>query len=159
MTHGTVPKKNGRPSGYTEELAAEICQLIASGKSLVTICSQKNMPTRTTIYDWLDKHKRFADNYARARDERADFYADESLDIADNSGFDAVIVDGRAVVNSEAINRARLRIDTRKWYASKLAPKKYGEKVEATLVGAGGGAVEHRIEIVIVDPAKRSDAS
>lgn len=67
--------------------------------------------------EWLGKHAEFAAQYARAREEQADHYADELLEIADTT---------------KDPNKARLQIDARKWKASKLAPKKYGEKLDIT---------------------------
>jgi hypothetical protein len=36
----------------------------------------------------------------------------------------------------------RLRIDTRKWIASKLKPKKYGDKIEQEIKGEMGLTVQ-----------------
>ena len=42
------------------------------------------------------------------------------------------------VLNNEVIQRSKIRIDTRKWLASKLKPKKYSEKLQTELSGPGG---------------------
>lgn len=69
--------------------------------------------------------------YAKAKQNQVETLIDQCLQIADDSGFDATINDqGKVVCNSEAINRARLRIDTRKFLAQKLAPRIYGDKQE-----------------------------
>jgi hypothetical protein len=131
----------GRPTDYSPALAAEICEAIASGKKVSEICQSDHMPVTSTVYLWIGKHKEFSDQYAKAQADRSNLMADEILEIADNSGFDAVVVDGKAVVNGEAINRARLRVDTRKWLMSKMQPKKYGDKLETTLQNPDGSPI------------------
>lgn len=121
------------------------------------MCEEREgWPAERTIYQWLEKHEEFVQKYARARERQADREVDQIVVIADDSGFDAQIVDGRAVVNSESVNRARLRVDARKWRASKLAAKKYGDKITQEQTGAGGGPIEHvhTIERRIVRDAK-----
>lgn len=129
-------KRPGRPSNYSEALANKICALLAEGQSLLTICKHEDMPARGTVMRWLaeDSHVGFRDKYARAREEQADFYAAQIVEIADE---DIATVskkddDGNEVevaFDSVAVQRNRLRVDARKWYASKLAPKKYGDKL------------------------------
>lgn len=114
----------GRPSLYTQELADEICSQLAEGKSLRTVCTAETMPSKSTVFKWLREVKAFSDQYARAKEESADALADEMLDIADDSERD---YNGEKL-NGENIQRARLRVDTRKWIAAKLKPKKYGDK-------------------------------
>lgn len=106
----------GRPSGYSQELADRLCEQLADGKSLRTICKSEDMPGKTTVLRWLRDNEDFRGQYARARDEQADSIADEMIDIADGG-------DGGDV------QRDRLRVDTRKWVASVLKPKKYGDSV------------------------------
>ena len=126
-----LPKKLGAPSTYTPELAAAICEHIAAGKSLRTIAAMDGMPAQSTIMVWLDgKHPDFTEQYARAREAQADKLAEETLLIADESSQDTYVdADGNVKTNTEAIQRSKLRVDTRKWLASKMAPKKYGDKV------------------------------
>ncbi|MDE2104683.1 MAG: hypothetical protein KGL39_46030 [Patescibacteria group bacterium] len=109
-------KKKGRPSEYTKATANLLCERIADGESLRAICREDGMPGKSTVFEWLAAHQDFADHYARARETQADSLADEIIDIADNSSLDA--------------NDKRVRIDTRKWLAGKLRPKKYGDKLE-----------------------------
>ncbi len=79
------------------------------------------MPAMRTIFAWMRLHEEFSNNYTRAREQQADTFADEMQAIADNSDGDH--------------QRDRLRIDTRKWIASKLKPKKYGDKIEVEHAG------------------------
>ncbi len=93
-----------------------VCARIARGESLRSACKDKDLPDRDTINRWLnaDNDGALCGQYARAREEQADFYADEIVTIADTEP-DAAI--------------ARVRIDARKWVASKLRPKRYGDKL------------------------------
>lgn len=127
----------GRPTDYTPELAQEICDAIAcDSKGLRRLCNEnEHWPVRTIIYRWLRKHSEFRHLYMQAKENQIESLVDEILDIADNTSQDTIVKfdsDGneREVCNSEWINRSRLRIDTRKWLAGKLAPKIYGEKVK-----------------------------
>jgi hypothetical protein len=126
----------GRPSDYTPELADAICARLADGESLRTVCLTEGMPDKSTVFRWLRTHESFRDQYARAKEESADALTDEMLDIADDGTNDWMEVhgkEGEAIgwkENGEAISRSRLRVDTRKWIASKLKPKKYGDKIE-----------------------------
>lgn len=103
-----------RPSDYTEEIAAAICERMADGESLRSICRDDAMPSKSSVFKWLRLHKSFADQYARALESRADSHADDLIDIADDPALDP--------------NDKRVRIDARKWVAARLRPKVYGEK-------------------------------
>lgn len=99
----------------------------------------KDLPSYSSIMAWLDADEKLLDRYTRAKEAQADFMADEILDIADDGSNDWMErhdKDGNNVgwqVNGEHVQRSRLRIESRKWLASKLKPKKYGEKT--TLAG------------------------
>jgi hypothetical protein len=135
----------GRPSDFTPEIADRICAQLADGKSLRSICLAEEMPDKSTVFRWLRTHDSFRDQYARAKEESADALADEMLDIADDGANDWMQNNDPENVgwrqNGEAMQRSRLRVDTRKWIASKLKPKKYGEKVEAKVEHSGGVTV------------------
>jgi hypothetical protein len=144
----------GRPSDYTQEIADLICERIADGESLRSICSEAGMPSRMSVFRWLADPERasFRDQYARAREEQAEFYAESIVEIADECEVEASYKGEEVVldISSSAIARNRLRVDARKWYASKLAPKKYGEKVEQVL--SGDLNVFQRVERKVIDP-------
>lgn len=131
-----------RPSDFTQETADIICERIAEGQSLRSICLADDMPAMRTVFNWLAKSEAFVQQYTRARDAQADALADEIVDIADDGSRDyAKDADGREVVDHDHIARSRLRVDARKWIASKLKPKKYGDKLSTELTGADGGPV------------------
>lgn len=111
----------GRPSLFTPDVADEICARVMCGEGIAAICRDSRMPGERTVYSWLENNQEFQQRYARAREIQAEHYADEVIEISDTE---------------EDPHRARVRCDSRKWAASKLAPKKYGDRLEH--VGAGG---------------------
>ena len=119
---------------YSQDLADKICAELANGYSLRTVCKAEDMPCKATIFNWLRTHKEFLDQYARAKTESVDTLVDDMIDIADDATNDWMEVhgeDGSVIgykLNGEHIQRSKLRIDTRKWLAIKLQPKKYGDK-------------------------------
>lgn len=143
----------GRPSDFTQKIADIICERLADGESLRSICDSEGMPSRTSVFRWLNdpKQESFRNQYARAREEQAEFYAESIIDIADEEvtmiradkhkpGADQD-EEIEVVYDSSAVARNRLRIDARKWYASKVAPKKFGDFKAVELTGANGGPV------------------
>jgi len=137
----------GRPTNFNKDMADTICAMIAEGASVREIGRTEGMPAARTVFQWLAAHDEFAQQYARAKEAGLEAMADEIMDIADNSqndwmerndpdnaGFNAM---------GEHIQRSRLRIDSRKWLLSKLASKKYGDKL------AIGGDQENPIVQVV----------
>lgn len=121
----------GRPTKYTQELADEICEGITLGNSIRTVCKPEHMPAISTFYKWIRTNEQFAKQYARATEERTEAMAEDLLDIADNGANDYMDTeDGKTQYNGDAIQRAKLRVDTRKWLMAKMKPKKYGDKLE-----------------------------
>ena len=130
----------GRPEIYTNDLANAICTEIAtSSRSLRTICNAEGMPSVSTILNWLRDKPDFLAQYTRAKEEQADYMQEEMVDIADDGSNDFMtIVKGDqeyTVENKEWTSRSKLRVETRKWIASKLKPKKYGDKIDVTSYG------------------------
>lgn len=122
-----------RVLAYTDEVADIICTRIAEGESLRSICKGEDMPALSTVFRWLNMVPTFSDHYARAREEQAETLADELVSIADETETKVLMGDDGTsilVLDSTAVARNRLRVDTRKWVASKLKPKKYGEKIQ-----------------------------
>jgi hypothetical protein len=152
--------KPGPSTSYTAEVAELILELLAAGQSLKEICRENECtPDDSTVRKWaLDDVQGFAARYSRAREIGYHSMADEIFDIADDGRNDWMdrhnertgVTD--TVPNNEHMNRSRLRVDTRKWFLSKVLPKIYGDKLAVT--GADGGPLQtiQRIERVIVDP-------
>lgn len=115
----------GRPSNYSKEMAVRICKLIATGnKGLNSLCKEhSDLPDYSTIFDWIAGNQEFTNLYEKAKQEQAEFLADEILEIADDKTSDTIIRDGMEVVDKENIQRSRLRVDARKWIAAKLSEK------------------------------------
>ncbi|NBJ34606.1 DNA packaging protein [Serratia fonticola] len=129
-------KSVGRPSDYTDELAESICLRLAEGESLRSVCRDEEMPCKKTVLRWISRHPSFRAQYVRAKEEGAEAIAEELFDIADdgtNDWMEKLGKDGEAIgyqINGEHVQRSKLRIDTRKWYLSKIMPKKYGDKIQ-----------------------------
>ena len=126
---------------YSEEVVDEICSRISRGERLVMICKDPSMPGYSTFMQWLleGKHEGLSDKYARAREAQADFYAQEIVDIADTPVvFEKTKINEkgeRETTEGDSPEHRRLQIDAREWYASKVAPKKYGDKQEVVHSG------------------------
>lgn len=139
----------GRPSDYSLETATIICNRLADGESLRAICLDDGLPDKSTVFRWLIANDSFRDQYARAREAQAEHLVDEILEISDNATNDwmerrsesekGAGVNSGWVLNGEHVQRSRLRVDSRKWFASKVAPKKYGDKIMTEVTGANGG--------------------
>lgn len=143
------PKPMGRPSTYSADVAAAICARLSKGETLRSICRDPDMPEDSTVRTWaLDDREGFYAHYTKARDLGLDAMADDLFDIADETGKDTLTdKDGNDRPNSEWITRSRLRVDTRKWYLSKLAPKRYGDRIEIesdALTSIAGALAEAR---------------
>jgi hypothetical protein len=110
--------KMGRPSKYSEAVAEKLCVAIAtSSRGLRSICKNPELPSRSTVCRWLMENEDFQGRYARAKEFQRHALDDDIIDIADKC-------------KNGSVDRARLRIDARKWVLSKLCPKKYGDRVE-----------------------------
>ena len=128
----------GRPTQYTPQLGDLICEGISNAKSLASICNENDdLPTVRSVYTWLRSNEEFLHNYERSKEDQADYLAEEILEIADDSRNDFMDrldengeVSAATKLNSENIQRSRLRVDARKWIASKFKTKRYGDKVQ-----------------------------
>jgi hypothetical protein len=110
-----------------------VCTEIEKGRALRNILKEKEMPSSSTFYQWLDNNIEKSKQYARATEVRAEIIFDDIIAIADENTNDTYIDDnGFEKVNKDVIQRSRLRIDARKWVLSKLNPKKFGEKLDVT---------------------------
>lgn len=142
---------------FTQEIADAICERIASGESLRSICADESMPSTVTVFKWLGLQAAFANQYALAREAQADALFDEMLSIADDGTNDWMLSRGEDEneawrVNGEHIQRSKLRLEARKWMASKLQPKKYGDKITQELTGAGGAPLVPVLNVTISKP-------
>lgn len=147
----------------SEEIRASICEQLADGKSLREICRQYGMPACSTVFVELSRDQAFAEQYARAKQAGIEAMADDLLAIANTPVLGMIRTtkgDGSIEEKvADMIEHRRLQVDARKWLLSKLAPKKYGDKLQHT--GDGGGPVIGRIELVpmTAKPGNGSDGS
>ncbi|MGL5216211.1 MAG: terminase [Aeromonas hydrophila] len=156
-TNTSNPKTvtRGRRSAFTNELGEAICSAIADGVSLRAVLARPGMPSKSMVMRWLadERYIEFRDQYACAREDLADKLADEILQIADDSSNDTFLdANGNVKVNHDVIARARLQIDARKWLASKLAPKKYGDGGARENSGLSHGSMQVKSTVTFVHP-------
>lgn len=122
----------GRPTIYSDKMASNICEEIAMGTSLRKISAMESMPSVQTMLSWLRDNQDFLSQYERAKEEMHILMSEDIQEIADCKADD--YIDGK--LNPENVQRARLRIDSRKWLLSKLLPKKYGDKIQTEHSGS-----------------------
>lgn len=150
MVSAEDKNKGGRPPTWTEEkvrvIAEDIFVRLENSDSSTKVCRDLKISTHT-LAEWMVKYSWFKQGYLRARYAGLDKMADDMLAIADQYEND-ILPNGKP--NNEIVQRARLRIDTRKWILAKLHPAKYGDKVE---VDHTGSVQVQTIKREIVDPA------
>lgn len=149
--------KGGRPSLYNQEIAARICDLIAtSDKGLERLVLEyPELPDPNTIRMWCWRHEEFRAQYMRAREAQQLWMADKAVQIAADGRNDVFVDDdGKVRVDTDVIQRSRLLVDTIKWQASKLAPKQFGEKVDVNHGGQAGNPVTMLYEQLAGTPFK-----
>jgi len=160
----TAKRGRGRPRTIPrEEIIKKICEIIAnSSKGLRAAIKQVNQELNlkidpTYLYRWINEDLALCQLYARAREDQADVLFDEAIEISDDSSEDDIFIEAdtkegksaKRVANNEFIQRSKLRVDTRKWAASKLKPKKYGDKLDINPTGP----IEVRLTVVYEDKA------
>lgn len=144
-----------RPSKYTKAIADKICLEIATTeRGLHAICKPVKMPSVATVFNWLKdaNKKEFLNNYTRAREAQADFLVDQMIEIADDGTNDYMTITkgdiSYNVEDREVTSRSKIRVDVRKWKASKLAPKKYGDKVQ--VLGDSENPIVHTVTGMVI---------
>lgn len=124
-----------------------ICEQIAEGKSLVSILKSKpGMPDYTTVCRHLkateEEKDGFCQRYAQAREDQADYLADQIVEISDDGRNDTYVDEkGRTKVDWDVVQRSKLRVDARKWVAAKLKPKRYGDRLQTVATDPDGKAI------------------
>jgi len=148
--NGRKAKRTVRaPVRYTEELASEVIDRMMSGESLRQICRDPHMPDEKAVRKWAaDPELNFGPHYARAREALADHYAAEIIELSD-------AVAGCS--DNSVVQAARLQVDSRKWIASKLFPRQFGDRM--TVEGNPDAPLQTvtRIELVAVAPSSPVD--
>ena len=139
---------------YTPELAQKVCDALARTGSLRAVCRELSIG-RDTIVGWVVSDiDGFAGAYARAKDIGIDELVDETLEIADDGTNDYMTTERGQQLDSEHVQRSKIRIETRRWLAERMAPKRYGVKQDLALTGANGGPIETSIIIATGVPTE-----
>lgn len=135
--------KTGRPKAKwkTKATAQRIFEAMREGKSLREICTDKGLPL-SKVYEWLNSDE-FRENYADAQEARADKMFDEIIGLADSCSEES----------KAGVMKAKLQIDTRKWVMGRMAPKKYGEKVNVDVSGTTEVKHDGKVDIAPADSA------
>ena len=171
------PRGPGQPTIYTPTLRAELCQRLASGRTLRSVCRDEDMPHRRTVEEWMidfdneeNKGKPwiiddFMSHYMRARRIQADNVHDECIDIADDGTNDFVEMalkggKTRVIFDKEHVNRSRLRIDTRLSWLQNTAPRIYGKsRVEIQALDKKGDPTDIQVSAQYIDGLDESIAA
>ena len=141
-----VKRPQGRPTSFSEEKARIICDRLADGESLRSICRDEGMPVLQTVYGWMHTRPSFVEQYLRAREEQAETHADIIVDLSDATPETLPVYDrdGNVIelkLDSAWVQWMRQRIEARKWVAAKLRPKRYGDRVSV------GGDAENPVVV------------
>lgn len=152
MPEAKTPRKRGRQTVHTPELAERVCNELKLGKTLRQACRDNpEFPPHPTILEWvLDNRDGFADQYARARELGFMAMAEEVLEISDDGSNDWMERENKdgssmTVLNGEHVQRSRLRVETRKWLLSKALPKVYGDRLNLSGDGENGAITIHMV--------------
>lgn len=115
------------PLPYDQDTGDLICERLASGESLRAICRSDALPAASTVFKWLNEHKDFAEQYARAREAQGEGDADYVNDIRD-----------RVISGEIPPDVGRVAINACKWSSGKRLPKKYGDKIGLDVTSSDG---------------------
>jgi hypothetical protein len=135
--------RKSKYSDNKQEICAKVLEGMRGGKSTFKSCEAAGV-NHSTFIRWADEDAELADSYARAREDLLERMAQEVLDLSDKE----VPETGDGRKDWQAIQKHKLQVDTRKWLLSKLAPRKYGEKLEVS--GDPANPLVTRIERVVV---------
>jgi hypothetical protein len=126
----------------TEELEQKILDALMDGKSMRQIADTEGMPSRSTMLRWMaDESIDFGAKCARARELQAEV-------------MDDMVLDAAKACDESNYQSTKVKISAYQWRASKLAPKKYGDKVQQEVTGADGGPIQSEHRIIFVEPGK-----
>jgi hypothetical protein len=134
---------------YGDEVKERILVRLSHGETLSAICRDPDMPSRFTVLDWAESEE-WGNKFARARGLGCDALIDEATEIADDASRDTTTAgNGDAKVDSEWVARSKLRIEQRRWVASKLAPNRYGDRTALQMLDEHGKPAKAGITIIV----------
>jgi hypothetical protein len=123
------PKKIGRPSKYTPELANEICERLSEGEPLRQICRDDHMPAWQKIYEWMQKDESLSGAIARAREVGQDAIAEDILREMDQKP-ERILSKGGGRIDSGYVQLIKARADVKLKLLAKWNPKRYGDNIK-----------------------------
>ena len=131
VTNGPAPRARKKRPGddrYNPETAVLVCERIATSPvCMEKICEAPDMPSVACVFRWLRDHADFREMYVIAKEMQVEYLLEQCLDIVDDDSRDIITTaDGRKIINTAVLRRHKMQIDFRKWLASKLLPRKYG---------------------------------
>jgi hypothetical protein len=138
---GQAPDTPG-PKRYTDDIAEELLERLALGETLTRICRDERMPSQSTVLLWRRTRRAFAESYAQARADQLRCWADQIVDLADDSAADVLRdLDGRAVLDAsgnpiqikDMPNRTKLKVEARQWLMERLASEEYGLRQQVSM--------------------------
>jgi len=123
MTDKSKPKKRTHNRDFVakdidHDVFDNILFRMMNGEAITAICKEEDQPHYSVFMKWVQSDQDLFDSYARARAIQADYFFDQMVEIADHD---------------PDINRAKMRVDARKWHTSKISPRKYGDRLMAQL--------------------------
>lgn len=143
----------GRTPQQRADIARQVFAGMRSGLSAFAACQKAGIP-QSSFGRWVDEDPTLAEEYARAREDLVEYIANQTIELADAP----VGTTDSGTTDSGAVAKQRLQVDTRKWLLSKLAPRKYGDKLELSGDPDRPVAIQ-KIERVVVRGRTDSDAS
>lgn len=109
------------PVKYAPELALEICELVASGKTLTEVGDMPHMPARGTIHRWLSVYPKFFDAMERAKEVSAWSFEEEALDMAR-------LLKGANDFTGTKVQAYNIAMQQLRWSASRRDKTRYGQQ-------------------------------
>lgn len=129
-----------------QALLDEIVERISKGETLRAICREEGKPSWRSVYDWIAADEIFASRIAHARELGHDAIAEECLEISDQSGGDYRFDPEKGlIVDTDHIQRAKLKIETRLKLLAKWSSGKYADKIQQQHTGANGGPIKTEV--------------
>ncbi|MGO1121226.1 hypothetical protein ACTL6U_21220 [Rhodovibrionaceae bacterium A322] len=145
-------KASRRPVQVSRQRQTEICSRIAAGETLRAICAAADHPSRTTVLKKLCDDPVFFQRYEAARTLQAELWAEEILEIADDLSSTSALAESPR----DELQRARLRVEVRKWLLARLTADQAAlARAESTTIGADSGAGEENLDFSDLNEAER----
>src|SRR5688572_31412912 len=151
-------KKRDGDDRYNAEIAVRICERIATSPvAMIHICEAPDMPSTSTLFRWLNDHPEFREMYVLAKEMQVELLLEQCLEIVDDDSRDLIETkDGRMLINTAVLRRHKMQVDFRKWLASKLLPRKYGNHRAAAAPKPESPAEKQALADQAAEAAKRA---